>query len=72
MSAHIPNHPCRTERPATPPILLKYVLLHQHHLARLDPVEGENKFAPDAEGEDNGAVEAAAENGQLDLELVEA
>ncbi len=62
--------PNGTSRHYTHP--LKYVLLHQHHLARLDPVEGENKFAPDAEGEDNGAVEAAAENGQLDLELAEA
>ncbi len=62
--------PNGTSRHYTHP--LKYVLLHQHHLARLDPVEGENKFAPDAEGEDNGAVEAPAENGQPDLELAEA
>ena len=30
------------------------------------------EFAPDAEGEDNGEVEAPAENSQPDLELAEA
>ncbi len=30
------------------------------------------EFAPDAEGEDNGEVEAPAENGQPELELAEA
>ena len=35
-------------------------------------IAGLYEFAPDAEGEDNGAVEAPAENSQPDLELVEA
>ena len=35
-------------------------------------IAGLYEFAPDAEGVDNGAVEAPAENGQPDLELVEA
>ena len=35
-------------------------------------IAGLYEFAPDAEGEDNGAVEAPAENGQPDLELAEA
>ena len=35
-------------------------------------IAGLYEFAPDAEVETNGAVEAPAENGQPDLELVEA
>jgi len=35
-------------------------------------IAGLCEFAPDAEGEDNGEVEAPAENGQPDLELAEA
>ena len=35
-------------------------------------IAGLYEFAPDAEGVDNGTVEAPAENGQPDLELVEA
>ena len=35
-------------------------------------IAGLYEFAPDEEGEDNGAVEAPAENSQPDLELVEA
>ena len=35
-------------------------------------IAGLYEFAPDAEGVDNGAVEAPAENGQPDLELAEA
>ena len=35
-------------------------------------IAGLYEFAPDVEGVDNGAVDAAAENGQPDLELVEA
>ena len=35
-------------------------------------IAGLYEFAPDAGGEDNGAVEAPAENGQPDLELAEA
>ena len=35
-------------------------------------IAGLYEFAPDAEGEDDGETEASAENGQPDLELVEA
>ena len=35
-------------------------------------IAGLYEFAPDVEGEDNGAVEAPAENSQPDLELAEA
>ena len=35
-------------------------------------IAGLYEFAPDAEAETNGEVEAPAENGQPDLELVEA
>jgi hypothetical protein len=35
-------------------------------------IAGLYEFAPDAEGVYNGEEEAPAENGQLDLELVEA
>ena len=35
-------------------------------------IAGLYEFAPDAEGEDNGVVEAPAENGQPNLELAEA
>jgi len=35
-------------------------------------IAGLYEFAPDAEGEDDGEIEASAENGQPDLELVEA
>ena len=35
-------------------------------------IAGLYEFAPDVEGLDNGPVEAPAENGQPDLELVEA
>jgi hypothetical protein len=35
-------------------------------------IAGLYEFAPDAEGVDNGEEEAPAENGQPDLELVEA
>ena len=35
-------------------------------------IAGLYEFAPDAEGEDNGEVEAPAENSQPDLELAEA
>jgi uncharacterized coiled-coil DUF342 family protein len=35
-------------------------------------IAGLYEFAPDVEGVDNGEVEAPAENGQPDLELVEA
>ncbi len=35
-------------------------------------IAGFYEFAPDAEGEDNGEVEAPAETGQPDLELAEA
>ena len=35
-------------------------------------VEGKNKYAPDAGGEDDGEVEAPAENGQPDLEQAKA
>ena len=43
-----------------------------YHQQTVGAIAGLYEFAPDAEGEDNGAVEAAAENGQLDLELAEA
>ena len=39
---------------------------------RSGAIAGLYEFAPDAEGEDNGEVKASAENGQPDLELVEA
>ncbi len=39
---------------------------------RAGAIAGLYEFAPDAEGEDNGEVKASAENGQPDLELVEA
>ena len=35
-------------------------------------IAGLYEFAPDVEGEDSGEIEAPAENGQPDLELVEA
>jgi len=35
-------------------------------------IAGLYEFAPDAEGVDNGEVEAPAENGQPELELAEA
>ncbi len=43
-----------------------------YHQQTVGAIAGLYEFAPDAEGEDNGEVEAPAENGQPDLELAEA